>query len=155
MAVSAGAREKRDRAGRMSGLVGGELGEEFTGGVGKTAERLGVETVDRRHAVEQLLLGGVGFLVTLVAERRAGGDADGGELPGQHGEVGGRHAGRADQHDGGDGDENDDGGDQPAAIEKLAHGGVRGRRRSRAAGVEAADEEFELVADGHGWNFRF
>ena len=38
----------------------------------------------------------------------------------------------------------------------VGAGAMSGRRLTRAAGVEAADEEFELVADGHGArNLRF
>jgi hypothetical protein len=139
-------------------FVGVEAGEEGAGGGFEAAERLGVESENGRDTAEELLAGGAGFLGALVAEGGAGVDAGGGELVGEDRDVGGGHAGPTDEHDGDDGDDKDESCDDAGAVEESAGGGERGvrtgamsgRRLTRVAGVEAAEEEFELIADGHG-----
>jgi hypothetical protein len=150
------------RGGGVFGVVGVELEEEGAGGEFEAAEGFRLEAVDRGDAVEELVAGGAGFFLALVGEGGAGGDADGGELIGEDGEVGRGHAGPADEDDGDDGDDEDEGGDEAVAVEEFAGGGEggvgagggvevgTGRSLPGAAGAEAADEEFELVTDGHG-----
>jgi hypothetical protein len=146
----------------VGGFVGVELREEEARGGFEAEEGLVFEAVDGRDAVEKLVAGGAGFFLARVGERRAGGDADGGELIGQDREVRRGHAGPTDEHDRDDGDDEDEGGDEAVAVEEVAGGGepgvgagggiggqAAGRRLAARAGVEAAEEEFELVADGH------
>ena len=139
---------QRRRAGGMREFILRKSHEEVARGRVKGAKGFEIESINRRHAVEKLFTRGAGFLLADVRERRGGDDADGGRLPGLHRETERCHAGGTDEHDGRDGDDKDQGCDQPAAFHELQRRRIRGGRRG-SAGAEAADEEFPLVFDGH------
>ena len=86
-----------------------------------------------------------------VGERHAGHDPHRGDLVGEHGQIEDPHAGGAHEHDRGHGDDEDEAGDEAALVQEVAEArAARGRGRLAAARGEAAHQELQLVADGHG-----
>ena len=146
--LGAPADERRDVA-RGRGLERRELVEQHLGGGLDAAQRLDVEPVDRRQAIEELLARHPGLLGALVAKRHEGRHPAGRHLIDVDRGVERADARRADHHDGGDGHDEDERRNQPRSIEKIPHGGLHHGRAPGPARREAADEELELVADGH------
>ncbi len=124
--------------GGVGGGVSGKVCQQ-AGEVGlKLAERLKFETENRGDAVADLFTELAGLLVALVGEGNAGGEADGGGLVGQHREVGHGDADKADKHDGGDGREEDEGGDEATLFEE-GHEAGRGLAFTDAFGGTAKE----------------
>ena len=138
---------------RVGRFVERQAGEKVAGGSFEALQGAQFEAVNRRDTVKELFAGGRGAFLADVSERSGGIDAGRGGLAGEQRLAKRRHAGRADEHDGGKGNEKDKRGDEATALEEFSHRGARGRGGG-AACPEAADEEFPLVFDGHeasGW----
>ena len=137
----------------MGRFVEGEAGEKVAGRSLEALEGVKLQAVNRRDTVKKLLPGGRGALLADVGERSGGIDAGRGRLAGEQRLAKRRHAGRADEHDGGKSNEEDERGDEATALKEFSRRGARGRRGG-ASRTEAADEEFPLVFYGHeasGW----
>ena len=104
--------------------------------------------VSCRQAYALVLAGRIGF--SALKCKQACADARRGHLVRKQRRIQRGEPGRTDDDDGGHRDDEDQGGDERAALKKFAHGAPgRGGCAVAAAATEAADEELELVANGH------